>query len=212
MSSDHRRLRLDRMTPKPVASLPLGAANPLLLDCYLPLVQTLFEMRAEQQGGVIVAFTSIGRGEGVTHVVECLSRKLAEHTFERILLTTLTDLAGAASTPFDEASQRVPQVQRLARPRGVQTAARPLRWEDLQGLRRRFGFVLVDCPAMRTSMAILNAATACDGAVLVVAAGEARRSDIESAQKILQGSSLKLLGMVLNKQVDPVPGFISKFL
>jgi hypothetical protein len=212
MSSDHQRLRFDRMTPKPVPPLPLGAANPLMLDCYLPLVQTLFEMRTGQQAGVIVAFTSIARGEGVTHVVESLGRKLVEHTRERILLTTLTDLAGAASTPADEAAQRVPQVQRLARTRSVETTPRSPRWEDLQGLRRRFGFVLVDCPAMRTSLSIVNASTACDGAVLVVAAGEARRSDIENAQKILQGSSVKLLGMVLNKHIDPVPGFISKFL
>src|SRR6266404_1930658 len=209
MNSDLRKLRFDRMTSRPVPSLPMGAANPFLLDCYLPLVQTLFEMRAEQQAGVIIAFTSVARGEGVTHVVESLGRKLAEHTWERILLTTFADLGGAASAPFDEASQRVPQVQRLARYRGFQPAPRALRWEDLQGLRRRFGFVLVDCPAMRMSSAILNASSASDGAVLVVAAGEAKRSEIENAQKILQASSVKLLGMVLNKQVDPIPGFIS---
>ncbi len=211
MNSDLRKLRFDRMTSMPVPTLPLGAANPLMLDCYLPLVQTLFEMRAEQQAGVIITFTSIARGEGVTHVVESLGRKLAEHTWERILLTTFADLGGAASAPFDDASQRVPQVQRMARPRG-NPAQRALRWEDLQGLRRRFGFVLVDCPAMRTSSAILNASSTCDGAVLVVAAGEAKRSEIENAQKILQASSAKLLGMVLNKQVDPVPRFISRLL
>src|SRR5712691_9609531 len=119
MSSDVRKLRVDRMNSTPVQPVPLGAASPLLLDCYLPLVHTLFEIRGQQQAGVIIAFTSIGRGEGVTHVVESLGRKLAEHTLDRILLTTIADLAGAASGPLDDASQRVPQIQRLAVPRGV---------------------------------------------------------------------------------------------
>src|SRR5258706_14821828 len=115
MNNDLRKLRAGRTSSEPAGSMR-GTLNPLLLDCYLPLVQKLFEMREEQPAGVIIAFTSIERGEGVTHVVESLGRKLAEHTWEQVLLTTSADLAGAASALFDDGSDRVAQVQRLVKP------------------------------------------------------------------------------------------------
>ena len=87
-----------------------------------------------------------------------------------------------------------------------------MRYEDLQILRQRFGFVLVDCPAMRAAPSMFTLSNLCDTAVLVVAAGEAKKAEIENAQKFLKASSVKLLGTVLNKQVDPIPGFISKVL
>jgi len=180
------------------------------LDCYSPLVQMLFEVREAQEDGIVVAFTSIARGEGVTHVVESLGRKLAEHTWEQILLTTAANLAGAGSALLDASSDVNPQIQRLGRPRAIQQAARSFGLEDVHRLRRRFGFVLVDCPALRSSSAILSMSASCDGAVLVVASGEARRSEIQNAQKILNASSVKLLGLILNKHVDPVPGFVSR--
>jgi hypothetical protein len=127
------------------------------------------------------------------------------------LLTTSASLADAALVKFDESGQNIRQLQRLTRP-AVVPAARAPRWEDLHALRQRFGFVLVDCPALRDSASIFSMSGLCDAAVLVVAAGEARRSEIENAQKLLKASSVKLLGVVLNKQVDPVPEFISTLL
>jgi len=186
--------------------LRLDAPNPSFLDCYLPLAQKLFEMRDSQPEGLIVGFTSIARGEGVSHVVASLARKLVEHTWEQVLLTTSADLASAPGVRFDDSAH----LQRLIRPGSF--PARNLHWEDLQALRQRFGFVLVDCPAMRVAPSMFTLANLCDTAVLVVAAGEAKRSEIENAQKFLKASSVKLLGTVLNKQVDPIPEFISKVL
>lgn len=204
-----RRLRLaERYHTGP---LRRDAPNPFL-DCYLPLVQKLFEMRDSQPQGVIIAFTSVSRGEGVTHVVASLARKLVQHTFEQILLTTSADLATAASARFDDSGENIQQLLRLTRPGSFPSVARAARWEDLQALRQRFGFVLVDCPAIRTSSSIFTVSSLCDAAVLVVAAGEARRSEIENARRILTTSSVKLLGAVLNKQIDPIPELISTFL
>ena len=198
--------RLGNVARHHAGLLRLDAPSPSFLDCYLPLVQKLLEMRDSEPQGVIVGFTSIARGEGVTHVVSSLARKLAEHTWEQILLTTSADLPTAPSAKFDDSAH----IQRLAR--SSSPPPRNLRWEDLQALRQRFGFVLVDCPAMRVASSLITLSNLCDTAVLVVAAGEARRPEIETAQKLLKASSVKLLGAVLNKQVDPIPGFISKVL
>ncbi len=189
------------------APMRLNAPTPSFLDCYLPVTQRLLEMREAQPQGLIVGFTSVAPGEGVTHVVASLARKLAEHSWEQILLTTSADLGHAASAKFDDSLQ----LQQLIRS-GYLPPVRTPRREDLQALRQRFGFVLVDCPAMRVSASLATLSSLCDTAVLVVAAGEARRSEIEIALKILKTSSVKLLGMILNKQVDPVPSFLSRFL
>lgn len=181
-----------------------NAPNPSFLDCYLPLVQKLLEMKDSEPQGVVVGFTSVARGEGVTHVVTSLARKLAEHTWEQILLTTSADLPSAPSAKFDDSAH----TQRLTR--SSYFPPRNLRWDDLQALRQRFGFVLVDCPAMRVTSSLVTLSNLCDTAVLVVAAGETKRPEIETAQRLLKASSVKLLGAVLNKQVDPIPGFISK--
>jgi hypothetical protein len=214
MSSDARKLRFSQIIPRRLPSLRVNPNTPLALDCYLPLVQTLFELREQQASGVVIAFTAVARGEGVTHVVESLGRKLAEHTWEQVLLTTAADLTSAASARFDEGSEPVPQVQRLIKPRRVPSYLPTSPWDGLQRLRDRFGFVLVDCPAMRTAIrnspAILDVLSNCDGAVLVVASGEARRNEVENARKMLNTASVKLLGSVLNKQEDPVPRFISR--
>ena len=178
------------------------------LDCFLPLTQRLFEVRDARPQGVIIGFTSVARGEGVSHVVTSLARKLAEHTFEQILVTTSAELATAAFAKFDDSAH----VQRLSKPNSFAMTARAMRWEDLHSLRQRFGFVLVDCPALRVSPSVFTLANLCDGAVLVVAAGEASRSDIETAQKFLKSSSVKVMGTVLNKQTDPIPEFLSKVL
>ena len=190
------------------APMRLDAPTPSFLDCYLPVTQRLLEMREAQPQGLIVGFTSVAPGEGVTHVVASLARKLAEHSWEQILLTTSADLGHAVSAKFDDSLQ----LQQLIRAGYLPTPARTPRWEDLQALRQRFGFVLVDCPAMRASASLATLSSLCDTAVLVVAAGEARRSEIEIALKILKTSSVKLLGMILNKQVDPIPSFLSRFL
>jgi len=190
------------------APMRLEAPAPAFLDCYLPLTQRLLETREGQPQGLIVGFTSVAPGEGVTHVVSSLGRKLAEHSWEQILLTTSGDIGHAVSAKFDDSVQ----LHRLSRSGSHPAPGRALRWEDLQSLRQRFGFVLVDCPAMRTSASLAPLSSLCDATVLVVAAGEARRSEIEIALKILKTSSVKVLGMILNKQVDPVPSFLSKIL
>ena len=206
MANALRRLALSAgHRPAPIR---LEAPAPSFLDCYLPITQRLLETREGQPQGLVVGFTSVAPVEGVTHIVASLGRKLAEHSWEQILLTTSADLGHAVSAKFDDSAQ----LHRLSRPGFFPPPVRALRWEDLQSLRQRFGFVLVDCPAMRTSASLSTLSNLCDATVLVVAAGEARRSEIEIALKILKTSSVKLLGMVLNKQVDPVPGFLSKFL
>ena len=51
-----------------------------------------------------------------------------------------------------------------------------------------------------------------DGVILVVAAGQTRRDQIEQARKLLESSACEVIGLVLNKRTYPIPGFISRIL
>jgi hypothetical protein len=175
---------------------------------YLPLIQKLVEMRQEQPAVIILAFTAISRRQGVTYVVESLACRLAQHTREQILLSSSSSLAGAARATFWE-----PQgIQRLGGVCSRNTAFRMPDWEDLQAVRNKFGFVLVDCPALSESSEILALSKLVDGVALVVASGEMCRDEIDAAHNTLQASAVNVVGLILNKRTDPVPRLFSRWL
>jgi Mrp family chromosome partitioning ATPase len=193
---------------------------------YQPLIERLAAMRRDAES-VIAAFTSVTPGEGVTYVVESLAWELAKQTGEQMLVTTPDGLSSASMASFGDASVRGYPSHPVRRLRSVGAAGRhwgDSAWQDFQGLRRRFGFVLVDCPALRSSRLalrgssedpaarVLSVCRSCDGVVLVVSAGKTQRKDIKYAQSTIQVASANLLGLVLNQRVECVPGLIARFL
>lgn len=177
-------------------------------DYYLSLIRKLLELRLAQDGAVIAAFTSVSRGEGVTYVVESLAFELSKHTGEAILITPSSGLADASSAHFWEPQR----IQRLSRSPERHSLFRVPGRDDLQILKHKFGFVLVDCPAMQESSAILGIAKLTTAAFMVVAAGQARRDSVENAQRTLDTTGVRLGGLILNKRIDPVPSFLSQLL
>ena len=178
-----------------------------LSDCYLPMIHKLVDLRREQGSGIVIAFTSISRGAGVSYVVDSLAWHLAQHTGDSILLTNFGGLSSAATAEFWEPQS----IHRLTQHQPRSHRAQQPSWETVQHLRSRFGFVLVDCPALRESAGVLSLPQVSDGVVLVVAAGEAKPEEIGFAQKRLQAASSNLLGLVLNKRTNPIPRMFSKF-
>jgi hypothetical protein len=185
-------------------------------DFYLPLIQKLVQTRQTQLNGAIFAFSAISPGEGVTYVIGKIASELSRHSGETVMVATAASLYGlepAQCEGVDPETSRSARVWRLARtyPES-QLDTGSLHPESLQLLRKRFGYVLVDCPALKESAAAFSVAAIVEGIVLVVAAGEARRDQIEQAQTALQSSSCNLLGLVLNKRTEPVPKLITKFI
>jgi hypothetical protein len=185
-------------------------------DFYLPLIQKFVQTRQAQMHGAIVVFSSISPGEGVTYVVNKIATELSRHCSESVIVATAGSLCGLEPAHFENVepdSAGSPKVWRLARtcPESVLDGA-TFDSESLQLLRKRFGYVLVDCPALKNSATAFSMAGLVDGIVLVVAAGEAKRDQIEQAQSALQSSTCNLLGLVLNKRTEPIPKLIAKFI
>lgn len=179
---------------------------------YGTLVQKLVQFRQKQPDGCVVTFASVSPGEGVTFVTEALSWELARHAGQPVLVTSPAALAGGQypfhiTEPIDR--HRVWRLAATPRPR--QTAPADAR-DRLQMIRERFGFVLVDCPPLSQSSAIFSVAPISDGIVLVVAAGQTKRRDIEAARRLLASTSVPLLGLVLNKQRSHVPKILAAFV
>ena len=84
--------------------------------------------------------------------------------------------------------------------------------QDLQDYRRRFGYVLVDCPAMNTSRDFMRLSKLSDSFVLVVKAGRTTRQEIDWAQRALVAQSVNILGLVLNHREAVLPPFLSAIL
>jgi Mrp family chromosome partitioning ATPase len=160
----------------------------------------------------VAAFTSISCGEGVTFVVESLAWELARQTGEQVLLTTPSGMSNAELALLLFADKPPSPVTRLTGSGDNSRLLQEVRPQELDGLRDRFGFVLVDCPAMRKSTAALALSKVSDGIVLVTAAGEVRRGEIEYTRGVLHTTAAKIIGLVLNKRVDPIPMFLSRLL
>jgi capsular exopolysaccharide synthesis family protein len=79
-------------------------------------------------------------------------------------------------------------------------------------LAQEFDFVLVDTPAMKSSVDASLVARFTDGAVLVVAAGETRKNNAEDAKRAFETANIPILGAVLNKRTYPIPDALYGYL
>ena len=192
--------------------VPVELAQNVSLGHYLPLIQRLTEMHHERGRGIVAIFTAISPGQGVTFVVESLAWELAKQTGEQVLLTVPAGLSTGSLLSLPGADNAPSSVFRLSGAADAPDASGDPLPEAMERLRNRFGFVLVDCPPMRKSTTALALARATDGIVLVTAAGEVRRGEIEYLRGVLNSTGTKVIGLVLNKREDPIPGFLSRLL
>jgi Mrp family chromosome partitioning ATPase len=184
---------------------------------YLPLIQRLMQTRQSRPDGCIFALTAVSPGEGVSYVTHSLAWELSRNTGEQILISSMASLSEVTLSHLrgtdDHDSARAQKMWRLADVRsGRHPMPANLDRDTLHSLRRRFGYVLVDCPALRDTAATLSMGKMLDGVILVVAAGQTKRNQIEQAQRMLENSACEVIGLVLNKRTYPIPGFISRIL
>lgn len=69
--------------------------------------------------------------------------------------------------------------------------------------KNNFDYVLIDCPPMGAAIDAAVIAEKCDGAIFVIAQGEASGRAINDAKRQLENSGVKILGAVFNKVSRP---------
>jgi protein-tyrosine kinase len=83
-------------------------------------------------------------------------------------------------------------------------------WLDRQ--QQRYDYVLLDVPPLERFADALLVSTLCDGVVLVVQPGHTNLQAVVRARERAARAGARLLGMVLNRAVDPMPPFLRRLL
>jgi Mrp family chromosome partitioning ATPase len=197
----------------------------------LKVMLTLEAKRSELRSVLLV---SAHPGEGVTTVALGLAATMADVARQGVLLVDLSgdspDLAERLGThprhgigevlakevPVREAivESAVPHLFLLGRGERAVDMSQPdslaLVEELLRGLRSDFDFVIVDGGAIRTVPDSLLVASRVDGVVLVVQAERTGADAVREASGDLRAAGGRLLGAVLNRRREYLPGFLSR--
>ena len=181
----------------------------------LEAIYSLVSLRSKTGGGVVIAFTSARRKEGVTHVVQEVGRQLAAYCREDVLIISPRDLRVLDAELIQVRGQRatpglcmVPKNLPLL-PENDSAEAQEDLWKTL---RDRFRYVLFDCSALECSADVLSLAPRVDGTVLVVRAGFTPKPQVQNAARLLSQGPSPFLGCILNERTYPVPEFLYRML
>ena len=176
--------------------------------------------------GLVFAFTSANKGEGVSHTIQALLAGLASEGSTRALVAESGSLRALNVVPEDVKRLCSPISQGAnpplweLRPSATRSAATHSYWdgsweyrrETLDHLRLFFDYVLIDCPALRAATDILSIAPFADGVILIVEAGKTRKEQVINAQKSIEFARGKFLGHILNKRSYVIPEWLYRRL
>ena len=190
------------------------------------------------RGGAALAFTAASAGDGASKVAQLFAVELARHTGRRTLIIdskrlhalgvedylqmpwnchptnieNLWMLPGKKSRKkdFDDTPDLARRSFLMRVPKDGEEIDTGL--DSVDALRVSFDNILIDCGSIKDSTDAALLAANVDGLVIVVNAGESRRSEILNAQRMIETAGGKFLGFVLNKRKYPVPEWLYKRL
>jgi hypothetical protein len=148
----------------------------------------------------VIAIVSCKPHEGVTYVGHALHNFLA---FEMNFSSTLLK-AEECLHAFHPEKHHSPATSLLA------AEPDPTRFLDAASLQSRV--VLIDCPPLCSSAAVLSLAPYVDGVLLVVEDGERSKAEIDRAVNTIKAAQGRVVGIVLNKRRYVLPNWLYRLL
>lgn len=187
------------------------------------------------RSGAALAFTGASHGDSAGKVAQLFAVELARHTGRRTLIIDSQRLQNLGvedylQMPWNCHPTNVENLWMLPAKRSRKQDARdeapdlaqrsflmrvPKDGEEIDtgldsvdALRVSFDNILIDCGSIKESTDAALLAANVDGLVIVVNAGESRRSEILNAHRMIETAGGKFLGFVLNKRKYPVPEWL----
>jgi hypothetical protein len=80
----------------------------------------------------------------------------------------------------------------------------------LEKFRRKYPYVLIDCPSLRETQDAIRLSPMADGIILIVEADRTQKDQILYAERTIESAKGKLLGYVLNKRTYVIPDWLSR--
>ena len=176
--------------------------------------------KSSADGGQLIAVTSSSRGEGVSYIVSSLAAQLSLQYLSSVSTvdaTMLTGYSGGAQTignHFVKQGERY-KFQGTTRDSHAPDVAaaywyadRDFRIRCMQELRRRFNYVLFDCPPPKESGEVYSLAPLVDGVVLVVEANKTKKDHIKNLERMIEFANGHVAGYVLNRREYVIPNWL----
>ncbi|HTB98328.1 MAG TPA: hypothetical protein VK716_15055 [Terracidiphilus sp.] len=194
------------------------------------LLYTVFQKpRDPELGGVVVAVSSPGPGEGVTFVTRALLHELGKSDFNSVagvnmrflrklheptLEAIKTSLRTAEKPAADDARPLVRRRNSLGGEdrRGPWEGSWQYRRDCVNLLRAEFDYSVIECPSLKVSGDLLSIAPFVDGILLVIEANRTRREEPQQAEQSIAAAGGKLLGFILNKRTLEMPDWLDRML
>lgn len=192
---------------------------------YHRLLYTIFQKPGDLENGdgVVVAFTSSNRREGVTYVSRQLASELGRsdmtsvacvnvNFLRRLHEPTAEAIHGARFAGERGPAQPSKKSLVVSERRGPWEGSWQYRRECIQLLRSEFAHTIIDCPALEEAGDLLSVAPFVDGVIVVVEANRTRREQPYQAEQSIVAAGGKLLGYILNKRAYEVPQWLYRRL
>jgi MinD-like ATPase involved in chromosome partitioning or flagellar assembly len=178
---------------------------------YEGLLLRIFEQPAEgKERGMVVAFTSVHSGAGVSQITRALSSRLREEDDHLSVVIDSHDLdLSTGAVRFDpvKSADRLLTSERAAVEDKVGRVAPQDLVSTLESLRARHRYVLLDCPSLKEATHAVRLAPLVDGVVLVIEANRTQKQQVLYAERTIENARGKILGHVLNKRNYVVPNW-----
>ena len=221
----------------PVPEFPTSKSVKLEMEEEMvALYQSINSLRSGTQKNKVIQFMSAQEEEGVSTIVEELAkvaalkynksvllldadlRKLDQQLFFNITMEHSLEETIRAGNPVDEALYQIRNsslfLSRFFKDSGSirQFLAPPDIDDLLEKLKARFDFIFIDSPPENVFSIGLATSTSVNGVVLVL---DAEKTCLDGAKNItdkITSKGGKVLGVVVNKQRNYIPEFISERL
>lgn len=191
------------------------------------------------RGGAALAFTAASAGDSSGQVAQLFALELARHTGRRTLIIDSRRLQSLGVEDYLQMPWNchptnienlwiLPAKRSRKRDGGEESPDLAKRsflmrvpkdgeeidtgLDSVDALRVSFDNILIDCGSIKDSTDAALLAANVDGLVVVVNAGESRRSEILNAQRMIETAGGKFLGFVLNQRKYPVPEWLYRRL
>jgi hypothetical protein len=164
--------------------------------------------------GFTAALVGAHPGAGTTHLTAVLAQLLGRDAAGSVLQLACRELAdlrsdlaisGEGISPGGNAPSGLSWLSIFE---GSWRGSPDYRAALLGEVRKRFPYVLIDCPSLKESTDVLSLAPLVDGVLLVIEANRTRKSQVAYLERTIEGAGGKIYGHLLNKRTYPIPSWL----
>lgn len=192
--------------------------------CYDQLIHGVFE--SESGDATVVAIASASKGAGTNYIANDIAGELSRFSGKKTAIVDARQLETISISDLEKwaklclaSDTGVSWLKEEGKPAGnnkfnlkkrVSTwqSDRAFRRNCLQLLRKYFDYVLIQCHPVNRSTPLILLAELVDGVIVVAAAGETRRDEIQRLERHVEMAHGKVIGFILNKREYPIPQWL----